>query len=479
MLQSQSIRMSQGALAPGTLLAGKFRVVSLLGEGGMGAVYQIEHEITKHRRALKLLHKSMAQLPSVVERFLREASAAGRVGNPHIVETFDAGVLDTGEPYLVMEILRGEPLSARIARGPMPVLEVVDLVGQACGGVQAAHDAGIVHRDLKPDNLFVTEGVDGKPFVKILDFGISKFDSTKTGGLQLTQEGAALGTPYYMPPEQIRGEGSLDARADVYALGVILYECLAGVRPFEAETLPHLAILIHTGDAQPIAQRRPDLPAGFAELVHRAMTADRALRTQSAAELRAQLEQYGGVGFRTRVPSGAGTPVSVAPARSLSPRPLATSGAGVSMGASSAVTGKKPPPLLLALGGVGLFLATALGAGLWWQHSRSAPLEIASAAPIVPDPTQTSSLTPVQVSGAPAIRSTEAAPPGASEKGRLPSVAPALADPRFALGTAAGSASAAPRAPQSGLGSAAPRAAATRPIGRADERGLAKDNPFK
>src|SRR5450432_2213886 len=119
------LSMSEGAIAPGTVLAGKFRVVSLLGEGGMGAVYEIEHELTKHRRALKLLHKAMADQPSVVERFLREASAAGRVGNPHIIETFDAGVLDTGEPYLVMEILRGEPLASRIAQGKMPILDVV------------------------------------------------------------------------------------------------------------------------------------------------------------------------------------------------------------------------------------------------------------------------------------------------------------------------------------------------------------------
>ncbi|HEY0467594.1 MAG TPA: serine/threonine-protein kinase, partial [Polyangiaceae bacterium] len=318
--------MSEGALAPGTVLAGKFRVVSRLGEGGMGAVYEIEHELTKHRRALKLLHRSMAELPSVVERFLREASAAGRVGNPHIVETFDAGVLETGEPYLVMEILRGQPLSSRIAAGPMPLAEVVDLVGQAAAGVHAAHQAGIVHRDLKPDNLFITEGADGRPFVKILDFGISKFDPQTTGGLQLTQEGAALGTPYYMPPEQIRGEGSLDARADVYALGVILYECLAGVRPFEAETLPHLAVLIHTGQPQPIAERRPDLPAGFAALVHGAMATDRGRRTQSADELRSMLERYGPIGFRSQIRNSPLPPPSVVPARALS-----TSAAGVSL----------------------------------------------------------------------------------------------------------------------------------------------------
>jgi eukaryotic-like serine/threonine-protein kinase len=469
--------MSEGALAAGTLLAGKFRVVSLLGEGGMGAVYQIEHEITKHRRALKLLHASMAQMPSVVERFLREASAAGRVGNPHIVETFDAGVLDTGEPYLVMEILRGEPLSGRIARGPMPVLEVVDLVGQACGGVQAAHDAGIVHRDLKPDNLFLTEGADGRPFVKILDFGISKFDSAKTGGLQLTQEGAALGTPYYMPPEQIRGEGSLDARADVYALGVILYECLAGVRPFEAETLPHLAVLIHTGEAVPLSQHRPDLPPGFAELVHHAMTADRTQRTQTASELRAALEQFGSVAFRTRIPSGSNPPLSVVPARSLAPRPLATSGAGVSMGASASSSPKKQGPLLLALAGVGLVAAGAAGAGLWWHHNQGVATDIASAAPVVPGPVEPPSAAPSTAAQPAPTSAAPSAALSASEKPARPSVAPALADPRFALGAPAASASAAPRSAQSALGSAAPHGAASH--GRADERGLAKDNPFK
>jgi eukaryotic-like serine/threonine-protein kinase len=473
--------MSEGALAPGTVLARKFRVVSLLGEGGMGAVYQIEHEITKHRRALKLLHSSMAELPSVVERFLREASAAGRVGNPHIVETFDAGVLDTGEPYLVMEILRGEPLSARIARGPMPLLEVVDLVGQACGGVQAAHDAGIVHRDLKPDNLFLTEGADGRPFVKILDFGISKFDTAKVGGLQLTQEGAALGTPYYMPPEQIRGEGSLDARADVYALGVILYECLAGVRPFEAETLPHLAVLIHTGDTVPITERRPDLPPGFGELVRAAMTADRTQRTQTAAELRAALERYGGVGFRTRIPSGSNPRMSAVPARSLAPRPLATSGAGVSMGASALASPNKQRPLLIALGGAGVAVAGLVGAGVWWQHTRSVPADIASSAPVMPGPTQLSSVSRVNVANAGPSGPAQNAPPAASEKPASPSVAPALPDARFALGApaASGSANLAPRPSQSALGSAAPRAVAPRPIGRVDARGLAKDNPFK
>src|SRR5207253_517076 len=149
--------------------------------------------------------------------------------------------------------LRGQTLTDRIEQGPMPVSDMVDLLGQACDGIQAAHEAGIVHRDLKPDNLFVVD-VEGRPFVKILDFGISKFDPSKTGGMALTQEGAALGTPYYMSPEQIRGEINLDARADVYALGVILYECAAGARPFEADALTQLAVLIHTGKPTPLSE---------------------------------------------------------------------------------------------------------------------------------------------------------------------------------------------------------------------------------
>ena len=454
--------MSEVALAPGTVLAGKFRVVSRLGEGGMGSVYEIEHELTKHRRALKLLHKSMAAMPSVVERFLREASAAGRVGNPHIVETFDAGVLDTGEPYLVMEVLRGEPLSARIARGRMPIADVVDLVGQAAAGVHAAHVAGIVHRDLKPDNLFITEGSDGRSFVKILDFGISKFDTQKTGGLQLTQEGAALGTPYYMPPEQIRGEANLDARADVYALGVILYECLAGVRPFEAETLAHLAILIHTGQPKPLTEVRPDLPPGFAELVHAAMASDRGHRTQTAGDLRYALERYGPVGSRSQIRNSPLPPPSMVPARSIAPgRGMSTSAAGVSL--RPVLPTKAPLPVALIVGAVGLLVAGA-GGGLWWYHAHSEALEISSGAPAVPSQAPAKSAPPASVLPEPPV-----APSGASAAPN-PSVAPALVPPV---------APASARPPQTAVGSPAPRASVSRPAGRADERGLAKDNPFK
>jgi serine/threonine-protein kinase len=276
--------MEHERFAVGTVLAGKLRIVRTLGAGGMGAVYEVEHELTRHRRALKLLHEQMARIPSVVERFLREASAAGRIGNSHIVETFDAGRLETGEPYIVMELLQGKTLAEVLEqRGPLPLDMACDVVIQACDAVSAAHAAGIVHRDLKPENLFLCGAQ--LSFVKILDFGVSKFDSATTGVDGLTLEGSPIGTPYYMSPEQVRGEKSIDARADVYALGVLFYECLTGRKPFVAETLPHLAVLIHQGKYDRASILRPGLSSAADAVVSRAMASDRAERFASAAEL--------------------------------------------------------------------------------------------------------------------------------------------------------------------------------------------------
>jgi eukaryotic-like serine/threonine-protein kinase len=300
--------MPSDVLQPGTVLAGRFRVGRILGTGGMGAVYEIEHELTKHRRALKLLHAHASASPEIVARFLREASAAGRIGDPHIVEVFDAGTLDTGAPYVVMELLSGETLGARLAaKGRLDVPELCDLLGQTCDGVQAAHDAGIVHRDLKPDNLFVTTR-DGAPFVKVLDFGVSKWSAELTGGGAITQEGAALGTPLYMAPEQVWGLPDIDARADVYALGVILYKCAAGVPPFPATSLAHLAVLIHEGNPTPLSHLRPDLPAAFHDLVGRAMARDKANRPPTARALGEELRALG-------APGRAEAPTVTAPAR--------------------------------------------------------------------------------------------------------------------------------------------------------------------
>jgi serine/threonine-protein kinase len=339
--------MSATSVEIGSVLGGKLKVIRRIGAGGMGSVFEVEHTLTKHRRALKLLSDELAIIPSIVTRFLREASAAGHIGNPHVVETFDAGVLDTGEPYIVMELLEGQTLADYIAdRGTLPLAETCELLIQACEGMSAAHAAGIIHRDLKPENLFLVKGP--KPFVKILDFGISKFDPELTGAFGMTQDGAAMGTPYYMPPEQARGEKTLDAQADVYALGVVLYECLCGQKPFVAETLPHLAILISEGRYEPASLRRPGLAAQCDSVIAHAMVADRSQRYKSAAELKAALEALRG-GVPLEIPGTlpfAGTiPVAFPPAPALGPAPTAAPATQQSAGQSTGAPALTDAPL--------------------------------------------------------------------------------------------------------------------------------------
>lgn len=285
------------ALSVGTLVAGKLRVVRALGIGGMGTVYEVEHELTRHRRALKLLHPQFATNHQAVARFLREASAAGRIGSPHIVETFDAGLLDTGEPYLVMEMLDGRSLADLLEEtGKISERDAIDWIAQACDGLQAAHDAGIIHRDVKPDNLFVERS--GR--VKILDFGISKFDPTLTGEKQLTGD-LTLGTPYYMAPEQTSKTSSVDARADVYALGVVLYESVTGSRPFEAETYPQLIVRIHLGDYTPASSLCPTA-ALLDAIIAKAMARKPEERFQTPAELARALRDTSSATERTQSP---------------------------------------------------------------------------------------------------------------------------------------------------------------------------------
>ena len=273
----------------GQILGKKYLVRRVLGAGGMGVVYEVEHVLTKRLGALKLLHRSVASEARIVERFVREASAAGRIGSPHIVETWDAGELPTGEPSTIMELLEGSPVRDLIAkRGRLCFAEAREIVLQAAAGLAAAHAAGIVHRNVKPENLFVCSGQ--PPLVKLIDFGISKFGAFAADH-RLTAEGTQLGTPYYMSAEQVAGKSDVDARTNVYSLGVVLYECVTGRVPFDAGTLPALSIRIFQGNFTPARELAGDAPLGLDGVLARAMAVEPSQRYASMQEFREAIEQ--------------------------------------------------------------------------------------------------------------------------------------------------------------------------------------------
>ena len=269
----------------GKLIGGKYRIVRLLARGGMGVVYEAQHTVVRRRFAIKFLRRDLAERRDILNRFQREAEAAGALENDHVTAAIDFSISDDGTPYIVMEYLVGESLAALLEReGRLPVGRAADLVCQACRGVGAAHAAGIVHRDLKPHNLFVCRRDDGSDFVKVLDFGVAKLQAVDEMSAA-TRTGVVLGTAAYMSPEQARGDKLVDKRADVYALGAILYELVSLKRPHPGDS--QNAILHHIATQPPVllASVHPDLPAEFVELVGRSISSDPAARPASVETL--------------------------------------------------------------------------------------------------------------------------------------------------------------------------------------------------
>ncbi|MCC6214909.1 MAG: serine/threonine protein kinase [Polyangiaceae bacterium] len=270
----------------GRLLAERFQVVELLGQGGMGAVFRAEHVHMKKPVALKVLHRVMTYLPEVVARFEREAVAAGRIDHPHVATALDFGRLEDGSFYLVLEYVDGRSLGSLLKQGPLPQTRAVQVAAQVAEALAAAHAAGIVHRDLKPENVMLIERAGEGDFVKVLDFGIAKVAAAEgSSGEAITRAGTVFGTPEYMAPEQASGR-EVDARADLYALGAIVYDMLAGRPPFHAEDVAETLRL-------QIAGALPPFPGGIdpeLEALARALLEkDAARRPQSAAEVAAQL----------------------------------------------------------------------------------------------------------------------------------------------------------------------------------------------
>ena len=287
----------------GRTVSDRYLIRNVLGEGGMGTVYEAEHMGLGRQVAIKVLNPSQAKKRVAVKRFQQEARAAGAIGHPNICEVYDLGLLDDGSPYLVMEKLIGTTLADRISReGGLPFDEIADVMIQVLAGLIAAHDKGIVHRDIKPENIFLARRVGCPPIVKILDFGVSKMMPQFQGGsgedLDLTRTGMVMGTPYYMSPEQARGERNLDGRVDVYACGVMMYESIVGKRPFLAPNYNALLLSIINTTPKGLREVRPATPAAMEAIVVRMMakarddrypTANAVLRDIQALPLAAAL----------------------------------------------------------------------------------------------------------------------------------------------------------------------------------------------
>jgi serine/threonine protein kinase len=295
--------MMKGLANVGDVLAGKYRVEKILGIGGMGMVVAATHLELDQPVALKFMLPAAMESPEASARFLREARAAGKLTSEHICRVSDVGRFESGAPYIVMEYLEGYDLGTMLKRrGPLRIAAAVDYILQACEGLAEAHAQGIVHRDLKPDNLYLAARADGGHVIKVLDFGISK--ATVTG--IATQTGDILGSPAYMAPEQMRSTKDVDARADVWSLGVVMYQLLTGRLPFSGDSLPTLCLSVLNDDPVPPNEIRQDLSDGLSDVILRCLAKDVDDRFGDVGELAVALGPFAspnGFGSVTRVQS--------------------------------------------------------------------------------------------------------------------------------------------------------------------------------
>jgi serine/threonine protein kinase len=372
----------------GELVAGKYRIERVLGHGGMGVVVAAMHEQLRQRVAIKMLLPEAKASPNAVSRFLREARAAAAIKGEHVARVLDVGELEGGSPYIVMEHLEGRDLAAILAALPeprrLPAEEAVGYVLQACEAIAEAHAAGIVHRDLKPSNLFLSRRPDGTPMVKVLDFGISKALLSPGGEGTLTTTSSFVGSPIYAPPEQLVAAHEVDARADIWALGTILYEGMAGRPPYVGDSVMHVASRIFNEPPTPLGQLRPDLPVELVAVVMRCLEKKPEDRFQDVSGLAEGLAPFAPAASisaeRVARIVAASTPVS-------GPSPLRGSQSGAS--ASVAVTARPAAARVWIVGGVAL-AGVAIGFILFSGRTPGAPASTASLSqvgnPPVPPP---------------------------------------------------------------------------------------------
>src|SRR5882724_9880832 len=291
--------VAQDVPPPG-LVAGKYRLTTLIGRGGMGSVWEGTHTTLGTQVAVKFIEAEYAESPEARNRFESEARAAAKLRSKHVVEVYDDGVTDDGRPFIVMEYLRGEPLDKRLDRvGRLPAKDTARMLMQVCRALSKAHAAGIVHRDLKPENVFlVWDDEDGADIAKVVDFGIAKFTDNQLGNSSATRTGSVLGTPYYMSPEQARGLRSVDYRSDLWSVGVIAYRCMVGSLPFEGEAVGDLLVKLCTAPLPVPSQIVPDAPPGFDAWLAKALSREPTQRFSSAAQLAESLAAVCGLSVR-------------------------------------------------------------------------------------------------------------------------------------------------------------------------------------
>lgn len=408
--------------AEGDLVAERYRIVRLLGEGGMGAVYEAEHVQLKKRVALKWLHPAASMRSDATQRLVREAQAASRVRHPNVVDVYD--VLQEGSTLcLVLELLEGEPLDAMLERGGDALPAIITLLLDAMRGVGEAHRKGIIHRDVHPGNIFLARrGTQVVP--KVLDFGISKI--TDGSSVSLTQTGTAMGTPLYMSYEQICGARDIDVRTDIYAFGVILYRAATGRFPYAAETLGQLAVQLATTEPPPVRALAPAVPEALERVIMAALSRDKSARPESVDALIEALAPFASpAAYGARAPcvlaAQTGEVDALPPARSASDEPVSTPAAQTVVRVGTrASTGRR-----LAWAAAAALGACALGVGAYAATSPREP-------PAVP---------------APPPAGLESAPAGATEPAQTPAVREAPAEseapttPAVSLSPDAGAAS--------------------------------------
>jgi serine/threonine protein kinase len=381
---------------------GNYRAISLLGEGGMGAVYLAEHPAIGRRVAVKVLHKNYVRDENLLTRFLNEARAANAIRHPNIIEILDSGTIADGTPFLVMELLEGESLGARIRRvGALPLKTAVDFCYQTASALGAAHKKGIVHRDLKPDNLYIVADPHDaeREWIKVLDFGIAKLQQGSANDSVKTRTGTLMGTPIYMSPEQCRGTRTVDHRSDIYSLGIIFFEMMCGQPPFVSEGFGEL-VNMHLNVAPPApSSQNPNVSPTLDAIVLKMLSKNPEDRFADMSEVQAALKESGGsmLAVRGTAPPSPETvkshpPVSVSTSNPKLRDTTFSTGVGERVADDGSNAGKKGKGKAVAV----FFVAAALaGAGVYvfrdgekvgLQHEQAAVTPAATAPKAPPPP---------------------------------------------------------------------------------------------